>query len=193
MSKIQQTIGTPLGDIQVRTTGADHVVMNVVKPEIQLPAGMSVDSVVAVLIQISALESLSNVRCECTWDRSPTTGDRETGECLDAQSWDCGGHRVTIGTEDHEALTRRLPNLGITESPYPVIYSDSGLTIVIQTVPRDTEFSLHFVIAWRSLPDPAECATWVAVDIPHSKLEEANKASLLTGMNPTTSTPTSLP
>ena len=184
MSQIQQTIGTPLGNIQVRTTGAAHVVMDIIKPDIQLPAGMSVDSVVAVLIQISALESLSNVRCECSWDRSPTTGDPETGECLDAQSWDCGGHRVTIGTEDLEALTRRLPNLGITESPYPIVYSDSGLTIVIQTVPRDTEFALHFVIAWRSLPDPAECATWFAVDIPHSKLEEANKSVDATARGP---------
>jgi hypothetical protein len=136
---------------------------------------MSVSSTVAVLIHISALEPLANVRCECVWDDSPVAGDPESGECLDAQSWDSNGYRVTIGTEDFEALGRRLPFLGLTEAEYPVIYSDSGLTIVIPTVPKLTEFSLHFVIAWRSLPDPAEISTWIAVDIPHSRLEEANK------------------
>ena len=176
MSNIQQMIGTPLGDIQVRVTGADRVVMDVIKPEIQLPAGMTVDALVAVLIQISASEPLSDVHCECNWDRSPAVGDPESGECLDAQSWDCDGYRVTIGTEDFEELSRRLPIHGLTEAEYPVIYSDSGLTIVVPSVPKDTEFTLHFVIAWRSLPDPAEISTWIAVDIPHSKLEEANKS-----------------
>ena len=180
MSNIQQMIGTPLGDIQVRVTGADRVVMDVIKPEVQLPAGMAVDSLVAVLIQISASEPLSDLRCECTWDQSPATGNPESGECLDAQSWDCDGHRVTIGTEDFELLSRRLPILGLTEAEYPDIYSDSGLAIVIPTVPRDTEFSLHFVIAWRSVPDPDDCATWFAVDIPHAKLEEANKSWVAT-------------
>ena len=175
MRDTQQTIGTPLGDIQVRAVGSDHIVMDVIRPKIQLPPGMSVDSVVAVLIGISASEPLTNVRCECTWSTSPGTGDPESGEGLDAQSWDGDGYRVTIGTEDFEELGRRLPFLGLTESEYPVVYTDGGLTIVLPIVPRDTDFSLHFVIAWRSLPDPDDCATWFAVDIPHSKLEEANK------------------
>jgi hypothetical protein len=175
MNSSQHTIDTPLGRLQVRTIGAGDVAINVIKPEIQLPHGMSVSSTVAVLIHISALEPLANVRCECVWDDSPVAGDPESGECLDAQSWDSNGYRVTIGTEDFEALGRRLPFLGLTEAEYPVIYSDSGLTIVIPTVPKLTEFSLHFVIAWRSLPDPAEISTWIAVDIPHSRLEEANK------------------
>ncbi|MBN8459945.1 MAG: hypothetical protein J0M04_19120 [Verrucomicrobia bacterium] len=186
-----QTIGTPLGDIQVRVTGADHVITDVFTPTIQLPAAMSVDSVVAVLIHISAVDSLSNVRCECTWDSAPAAGDRDTGECLDAQSWDSGGYRVTIGTEDFEALSRRLPNLGLTEVEYPVVYSDSGLAILIPTVPRDTEFSVHFVIAWRSLPDPEDCTTWFAVDIPHSKLEAANKSWMSTAQLPFNLSPTS--
>ena len=176
MKSTQHTIDTPLGRLQVRAIRAGDAAINVIKPEIQLPSGMSVSSTVGVLIHISALEPLANVRCECVWDDSPVAGNPESGECLDAQSWDSNGYRVTIGTEDFEALSRRLPLMGLTEAEYPVIYSDSGLTIVIPTVPKDTEFSLHFVIAWRSLPDPAEISTWIAVDIPHSKLQEANKS-----------------
>ena len=86
---IQQTIGTPLGDLHVRATGAGRVVIDVIEPETRLPAGMSVVSVVAVLIRISTVESIQNLRCEFAWGHSPAPGDPESGECLDAQSWDC--------------------------------------------------------------------------------------------------------
>lgn len=183
MSSTQHTIDTPLGGLQVRAIGVGNAAIVVIKPDIQLPIGMSVSSTVAVLIHISAMESLANVRCECVWDDSPAAGNPESGECLDAQSWDSDGYRVTIGTEDFEALNRRLPLLGLMEAENTVIYSDSGLTIVIPTVPKDTEFSIHFVIAWRSLPDPAEISTWIAVGIPHSKLVESNTNSHPTAGN----------
>jgi hypothetical protein len=173
MNSTQYTIDTPLGGLQVRAIGASDAVIKVIKPNIQLPPGMSVDQTVAILINLSASESLENVRAECIWDHSPGAGDPESGECLEAQSWDSNGYRVTIGTEDFEALSRRLPFLAFTEAQYPVIYSDQGLAIDIPEVPKHKEFSLHFVIAWRLLPDPAEISTWVAVDIPHSKLVEA--------------------
>ncbi len=170
----QHVIHTPLGDLRIQVAGARNAVITVVDPEIQLPPGMSVAATVAVLIEISALEALAEIRCECAWDSSPSQGDPESGECLDAQSWEGNGYRVTIGTEDFEALSRRLPVLKLTEAQYPVIYMDRGLAIEIPRVSANIEFSVHFVVSWRALPDPHECATWFAVDIPHEKLKEAN-------------------
>jgi hypothetical protein len=101
----------------------------------------------------------------------------DTGESLDAQSWDSNCHRVTVGTEDCVVLCRRLPDLGFTEARSPMTYNEDRLGILIPDVTEGSSFSLHFVIAWRSLPDPADCSTWFAVDIPHARLEAANQTT----------------
>ncbi|YCM47029.1 hypothetical protein V2O64_24615 (plasmid) [Verrucomicrobiaceae bacterium 227] len=182
MSITQHTIETPLGGVTVRVLGLDSsgCSIDLLTPTIELPPGMSVDGVVAAMIQVPPTRSASAVRCECVWDQAPASADPESGECLDAQSWDSNGHRVTVGTEDCDALCHRLPELGFTEDQYPVAYSEDGLSIMIPDAAAGSSFSLHFVVAWRSLPDPADCSTWFAVDIPHAKLEAANKTSILT-------------
>ncbi len=172
----QHTIKTPLGILSLRVVGLDDSDSRVdlLTPTAEFPPGMSVDGIVAAVIQITSTQSTSAVRCECVWDHAPASPYPDTGESLDAQSWDSNGHRVTVGTEDCEVLCRRLPNLGFTEARYPVIYNEDRLSILIPYVTEGSSFSLHFVIAWRSLPDPTECSTWFAVDIPHAKLEAAN-------------------
>ena len=183
MNTAQHTIKTPLGVLSVRVVGLDSsdCRTDLLTPTIELPPGMSVDGIVAAMIQMTPTQSASAVRCECVWDQAPASADRESGECLDAQSWDSNGHRVTVGTEDCDALCHRLPELGFTEDRYPVTYNEDGLSIVIPDVAKGSSFSLHFVIAWRSLPDPADCSTWFAVDIPHAKLEAANHCVERTG------------
>jgi hypothetical protein len=176
MSITQHTIKTPLGVLSFRVLGLDDsdCRADLLTPTVKLPPGKSVDGVVAAVIRITPTQSTSAVRCECVWDRAPASPYPETGERLDAQSWDSNGHRVTVGTEDCEVLCGRLPDLGFTEDRYPVIYNEDRLSILIPDVTKGSSFSLHFVIAWRFLPDPAEISTWFAVQIPHSELEAAN-------------------
>ena len=174
----QQNVDTPLGRLVVRAEGlegAEHRI-ELLKPSVELPPGMSVDGVVAAILIVAADSTTPAFRFGCTWEQAPTAGDPESGECLDAQSWDRDGHRVTVGTEDFDALSDRLPQIGFTESRYPVSYAHDGLTIRVPTGTAASMLSLHFVIAWRSLPDPEDCSTWFAVDIPHAKLTTANKS-----------------
>lgn len=175
MNITQPTIKTPLGDLSVRVVGLDDsdCRIDLLTPTLKLPPGRSVDGVVAAVIQITPTQSTSAVRCECVWDQAPASPYPDTGERLDAQSWDSNDHRVTVGTEDWVVLCGRLPDLGFTEDRYPVIYNEDRLSILIPDVAKGSSFSLHFVIAWRSLPDPDDISTWLAVEIPHSEIVAA--------------------
>jgi len=178
MKPTQQIVDTRLGKLVIRAEGLEGVEhrIDLLEPQVELPPGMSVDGIAAAILSVDAESSTQGFRFRCAWDRSPASGDPESGECLDAQSWDRDGHRVSIGTEDFDALCHRLPQIGFTESCYPVSYADDGLTIRVPAIPDLASISLHFIIAWRSLPDPKDCSTWFAVDIPHAKLATANKA-----------------
>lgn len=177
MMLTQQIVDTPLGKLVIRTEGLEGVEhrIELLEPQVELPPRMSVDGIAAAILSVDAGAFAQGFCFRCTWERSPTSGDPESGECLDAQSWDRDGHRVSIGTEDFDALCHRLPQFGFTESCYPVSYADDGLTIHVPAIPDLASISLHFIIAWRSLPDPRDCSTWFAVDIPHAKLTTASK------------------
>jgi hypothetical protein len=64
---LQHTIKTPLGVLSVRVVGLDEsdCRAGLLTPTVELPPGMSVDGIVAVVIQITPSQSTSAVRCEC--------------------------------------------------------------------------------------------------------------------------------
>jgi hypothetical protein len=105
----------------------------------------------------------------CEWvvpQQAP--GNPQSGERLDAQSWEADSHVVCVGTEDFEALTFRLPNCGLRESSYPVSYHAQGIEVCLPHV-REVA-SLHFAVAVNAWPEPVECSAWFAADIDHSRV-----------------------
>ena len=76
-----------------------------------------------------------------------------------------------VGTEDSDWLNSRI---GIEKeySPenYMVIMINNKITIKIEDFEENRELSLHFVIAWNSLPELVDCSCWYAVDVPHEKI-----------------------
>ena len=48
--------------------------------------------------------------------------------------------------------------------------NNNKITIEIEDLKENKELSLHFIIAWNSLPEPVECSCWYAVDVPHEKI-----------------------
>ena len=53
--------------------------------------------------------------------------------------------------------------------------NDRKITIEVEDFKQDKELSLHFVIAWNSLPEPVDCSCWYAVDVPHEKIFRLHK------------------
>lgn len=131
---------------------------------------MSVESVTAVVVRMHPRSPLDFVSVFLGWLQPVDAGSPESGQYLDAQSWQAGEHIVYIGTEDAEALSARISGLGLTEEDCPVVYHSQGLEIRLQRVPSGCETSLHFVVAVNSWPEPVECSAWFAVDIAHERL-----------------------
>lgn len=86
-----------------------------------IPTGMSVRACTVALLTLTAKCTEKNMIFSCSWEPPfEVRGGAESGERLDAQSWQNGGTIVFIGTEDYEALSARLPDCGFSENDYPV-------------------------------------------------------------------------
>jgi len=169
---------TPIGEIEFAVThGADELVseseatFTLVPLKPVLPKGMAVEQASAILVELHPEADRRAVNVAFRWLGSPPgSGSPESGECLDAQSWEANGFIVVVGTEDFEALASRLPGLGFREDAYPVNYRPDGMEIRLPIVPADQLTSVHFVVAVNSIPEPIECSAWFAVDVAHSRL-----------------------
>ncbi|MCB1636894.1 MAG: hypothetical protein KDI51_20060 [Xanthomonadales bacterium] len=138
-----------------------------------LPPGMSVESVTAVVVWMHPRSPLHSVNLVLGWLQPVGAGSPESGQYLDAQSWQVGEHIVYVGTEDVEALFSRISGPELTEEDCLVVYRAHGLEVRLQCVPSGRETSLHFVVAVNSWPEPVECSAWFAVDIAHEELLSA--------------------
>lgn len=135
----------------------------------KLPLGMHVDNCFAGVWRIKTLNkriffNLSGVL------ESQITPNPESGEFLLAQSFEDPAIKLTIGTEDEEALVVRaseknwLPyHFRDSLKPDNVRYDNQGLKIVLPESERHDLIQVHFIVAWTSKRfDPL--STWYAVD-----------------------------
>jgi len=139
-------------------------------PMLQLPTGMSVVRCRAALLQVSTMTPIKHITFSCTFKGSITASPC-TGEYLDAQEWENSTNIVCVGTEDIEKLEMRQPFFASYNcAKPPITFSDNSIDIHLLNVPKNSELSMHFIIAENLLPEPTECSAWFAVDFPHSNL-----------------------
>jgi hypothetical protein len=141
------------------------------KPKGYLPPKMSVKQLDGCVLKCTPSVDIENLEFECIWKKPCSEGSPETGECLDAQSWEDHNSIVMIGCEDFDTLNRRLPDSELSMDTWPV-FPKFGMKIVIPKVKANVELSLHFIVASNSLPELQDCSCWFAVDIDHEKVLE---------------------
>lgn len=168
------SVNTPLGNLNFSAVAenfsdiSEFTEVALSRPEVKLPSGMVVEDLVACLLICQPRERLLNLVFQCIWDTPSLKGAPDSGERLDAQSWENATHIVMVGTEDYEALNERMPELSLREELYPIEYMTDGFRIMIPSVEPGTRLSLHYVIATNRLPEPVDCSCWYAVDINHN-------------------------
>jgi hypothetical protein len=171
-----KTLNTPLGQVQFSARaeptagGVYEIEFSVVEPEPILPPGMSVRRVRAVVLRAFSRMGFERLdyRCQFVTDLE---GGPESGEGLEAQSWEGEHDIVLIGTEDGEALSYRMPWLESQGDLLAVVqYQKDGFSVPLKRIPAGRTIGLHYVVAENSNPEPVECSAWYAVDIPHAKL-----------------------
>lgn len=177
-----EKLKTPIGSLSFSAMTEegdfDNCKITICRLDPEIPKGMSVDSCISVLLRCSASKPLKNFVFSCEWDELRTVGYGNSGEALDAWEWESDDILVMIGTEDSEWLNSRLGlDKEYSIENYPVTMKDNKINIEIENFIEDKDLSLHFVIAWNSLPEPVDCSCWYAVDVPHEKILQVHNKS----------------
>lgn len=147
-----------------------------------LPDGMAIDLVAAYRISFAVPFPIHNFSFEFTRTECETEGDANSGECLDAQSWEIGDGLLMFGTEDGDSLKARMPWFKLTGTDYPVKYLRSGFRVVLPHVAPNTTVGFHFVLAYNHI-DTSSDSEWFAVDVPHRKVLELAVVKHINGAN----------
>jgi hypothetical protein len=175
-----EKLKTPIGSLsftaQTEEGDLNNCKITIRRLEPEIPKGMSVERCMSVLLRCLSSKPLKNFFFSCEWDDLQAVGYGNSGEALDAWEWESNGKLVMIGTEDSEWLNSRLKlNKEYTPENYPVTMDENKIIIKIENFKKDKELSLHFIIAWNSLPEPADCSCWYAVDVVHEKILQLHK------------------
>ncbi len=172
---LHATQSFPFGNIllsSVSSPALDNVlVIQRVAYKPVLPSGMAVDLVAAYRIALKLSEPVHSFSFDITIPACQAPGDTNSGEGLDAQSWDLDEARLMLGTEDGDALRRRMPWLPSDEQSYPIDYLSNGFRISIPYIAPNNNVGFHFVLAYNQV-DRGDDSEWFAVDVPHEKLCE---------------------
>lgn len=131
-----------------------------------LPSGMTVDGCFAWVWRIWVLEDL-NLNLSCSLDTT-LEASPEPGEDLVVQSFENTLTKLSIGTEDEDALTFRAKNHDWVRgfesriTPDHIDYIDHGITVRFHLL-AGNQLQIQFVIAWSSREDRG-ISTWYAAE-----------------------------
>ncbi len=157
-----------------------------------LPEGMRVDGCWAGIWRVKAVVPAEELEFRCEWEPGHlwTKGSPDSGEWLDAQTWDDDIIQVTVGTQDALALASRAKHGDLLPPSWaeilgwsaleangilridPVIYTPRGFRLSLPQLGRRELCQVHFVAAWSPAPSTPEEARndslyvspWYAVD-----------------------------
>lgn len=135
----------------------------------KLPPGMHVEGCLALIWKIKTLGNRIAFKLTGCLE-SQAKSYPESGECLFAQSFEDPTVKLTIGTEDEEALIARASKKNWLPLYFKdslkadnVRYGNQGLEIVLPESKCNDLIQVHFIVAWTSkIFDPI--STWYALD-----------------------------
>ena len=169
-------LDTPLGRFYIFATYEANSQQNcshnikVVPFNPTLPSGMSVSGCYSAVLSLISESKISNVCFTARLNTiEPIAAGPETGEALEAQSFSTSRFIALVGTEDLNSLAARLSkNIVLPKDLFT--YKLDSFSIQIIEVPAAIKLSLHFIVAWNSLPEPQNCSCWFAVNQLHETL-----------------------
>ena len=167
-------IETPMGFLSFIVSSTEGELSNakITSCEIKssLPEGMSVEKSIAIIMQYTSPTPIKNIKYSCSLLELEEKGYANSGEGLEAWEWESNETTLTIGTEDDIFFNSRVKYTKQESENYSVTMENNAILIEIKKFPANTVLSLHYVIAWNSLPEKTSNSCWFAVDVPHDKL-----------------------
>ena len=106
-----------------------------------------------------------------------TDGGPNSGENLEAQTWESEEYEVSVGTQDGEMLQARAVNNELMPvefnsciNPLALVKcTKTGLVVPIEQVFTNQICQIHFVVAWAPKKQD-DVSTWYAVDVSHRNI-----------------------
>ena len=139
-------------------------------PPIYIPETMKIDSAVGILIRILCETDNISLRFLTYWSqRCWEDGGSDTGQYLEASTWDKDCRRLSIGAEDSEYMVQRMNGnklmpIRLRDSYDLVMSNEEGLTIELPSIRVNELCQFHVYIAWNSISNKYDASTWYAVD-----------------------------
>ena len=153
----QCSITTPIGEILITAESNGQVSLASGDLPRSIANGMSIDRSIACILTVHPLNETTDIRFGAKLLGSSVEGSPNTGQYLDCLEWDSEKWQLTLGTEDQEMLAHRLPELFISEDPYPIEYTPSSLVLTLNRVPMRKTTTFQFIVSYKRLPDEREC------------------------------------
>ena len=142
-----EMIETPLGEVRISVkSNCIHTISIGDMPK-EIGNGMSIEQTQAVLISIEPRSDFIIAEITCKLDCFEYKGTASSGQYLDCIEWFGENWHQTMGTEDADALKLRYPEIELEEVPYPIEYSDDGITIKLNVRKVSQTMTLHVLVS----------------------------------------------
>lgn len=167
------TIPTPLGEVVIEAAANGEVMLAKGELPHTISNGMTIDGSTACVLTVQPVNPLTDVVFAASLTNPEIQGYPGGGECLDCLQFENEDWHLTFGTEDQEVLDARLPRFGMRKHSYPVAYSNSQMTLRLDSVKMKTKTTFHIIVSYKRLPDERECSAWYFADTPHERALQA--------------------
>jgi|GEM_PF-2697346 len=141
----------------------------------KLPKEMSVLECRLILLKLKTNQLFKRISFNCSFKGNTINKvGSNSGEGLECFEWETNNCIVSVGTEDLGYLLRRYPNETYFKNGNdPVSFYNNTISLSLEEIPSNSEISLHYLIAWNTLPEKISPSTWFSVDIDHKILLKA--------------------
>ncbi|MDM5186471.1 hypothetical protein QUF99_03325 [Bacillus sp. DX4.1] len=148
------------------------------KPIVRIPSYMNVEKAYGAVWRVQSF--VDNLSCDFLTALNPVNtleidSGPDSGEGLEAITWDYREYRLTLGTQDGTLLVHRskindmMPNRLNAEDEIAqhniVQYIQNGLVVPLPPLLKNEMCQVHFVIAWNKYEDSDDVSPWFAVDM----------------------------
>ncbi|MDW2879738.1 MULTISPECIES: hypothetical protein [Bacillaceae] len=163
------------GELLLRYSHKDYIAeLLLCEPDTRIPSHMKIEKAAAAVWRLRACHNLRDCIFQAEMEPIGSAGWPDSGERLEAMTWEYGEWKLTLGTEDGAALVQRsrikdmMPDSFYAEDEISQIqivrYLPNAIAVPIPEIRKGELCQVHFVAAWSRPKEDGDASAWFAVD-----------------------------
>jgi hypothetical protein len=161
------------GELLLRYSHKDYIAeLLVCEPVVKIPSHMKIEKAAAAVWRLRARHDLRDCVFQAEMGPKGSDGWPNSGERLEAMTWEYGKWILTMGTEDGTVLVHRariqdmMPDHFNAEdeiSQHQIVqYLPNGIAVPIPEIRKGELCQVHFMAAWNRPGEKGDAAAWFA-------------------------------